>query len=140
MGSGYIGLLPQPPAGNATPKLPQETRDLMNEFVATDFENLRQKTRYASWIALKLACERRGMVAPSLKTFCLAVRSRSALEQTLKRQGHRAAYDHEDFYWELELTTPRHGDRPFEIVHIDHTELDIETDVVGQAGCSGDHG
>ncbi|MCA1626834.1 MAG: transposase family protein, partial [Acidobacteria bacterium] len=26
----------------------------------------------------------------------------------------------------LELRTPRHGDRPFEIAHIDHTELDIE--------------
>ena len=26
----------------------------------------------------------------------------------------------------LALTTPRHGDRPFEIVHLDHTELDIE--------------
>jgi putative transposase len=27
---------------------------------------------------------------------------------------------------ELELTTQRHGDRPFEIAHIDHTELDVE--------------
>jgi transposase InsO family protein len=55
------------------------------------------------------------------------VRLRPGFEQTAKRQGHRAAYAREDFYWELELTTPRHGDRPFEIAHIDHTELDIET-------------
>jgi len=27
---------------------------------------------------------------------------------------------------ELEITTPRHSDRPFEIAHLDHTELDIE--------------
>ena len=27
---------------------------------------------------------------------------------------------------ELQLTTPRHGDRPFHICHIDHTELDVE--------------
>ena len=127
LGSGYLGLLPCPPRGNATPKLPKETRDLMNEFIITDYESLKQKTRYASWIALKLACERRGILAPSLKTFCLAVRSRPAFEQTAKRQGHRAAYSREDFYWELELTTPRHGDRPFEIAHIDHTELDVET-------------
>ena len=32
----------------------------------------------------------------------------------------------EAFYWELELSTPRHGDFPFHIAHIDHTELDIE--------------
>ncbi|MGH7839285.1 MAG: transposase, partial [Candidatus Binataceae bacterium] len=30
------------------------------------------------------------------------------------------------FYWNLDLTTPRHGDRPFEIAHMDHTELDVE--------------
>jgi putative transposase len=126
LGSGYLGLLPRPPRGNAAPKLPQETRDMMKDFITTDYENLKQKTRYASWIALKLACERRGIIAPSFKTFCLAVRSRSRFEQTAKRQGHRAAYAHEEFYWELELTTPRHGDRPFEIVHIDHTQLDVE--------------
>jgi hypothetical protein len=32
----------------------------------------------------------------------------------------------EPFYWQLEQRTQRHGARPFEIVHIDHTELDIE--------------
>ncbi len=40
--------------------------------------------------------------------------------------GRRAAYQQEAFYWELELTTPRHGDRPFEICHLDHTQADIE--------------
>ena len=30
------------------------------------------------------------------------------------------------FTLELELTTPRHGDRHFEIGHVDHTELDLE--------------
>ena len=32
-----------------------------------------------------------------------------------------------DLWQSSELTsTPRHGDRPCEIVHIDHTELDLE--------------
>ncbi len=127
LGSGYLGLLPRPPFGNAMSKLPEDARTLMNEFIATDYENVKQKTMYASWIGLKLACEQQGILTPSLKTFCLAVRQRPGFEQTLKRQGHRAAYAHEDFYWELTLTTPRHGDRPFEIAHIDHTELDVET-------------
>ena len=30
------------------------------------------------------------------------------------------------FHWDLNLKTPRQGDRPFEIAHIDHTELDVE--------------
>ena len=50
----------------------------------------------------------------------------TSYEQTKARQGRRAAYQHKKFYWELSRTTPRHGDRPFEIGHIDHTEADIE--------------
>ena len=44
----------------------------------------------------------------------------------MSRRGKRAAYTYEKFHWELEFTTPKHGDRIFEIAHIDHTELDIE--------------
>ena len=29
-------------------------------------------------------------------------------------------------YWELSYALPRHGDRPFEVAHIDHTLLDVE--------------
>src|SRR5690606_13766219 len=63
---------------------------------------------------------------PSYKTFSQAINHRPRQEQTEKREGRRAAYQQQSFYWELEFTTPRHGDRPFEIGHIDHTQLDIE--------------
>ena len=127
LGGGYLGLLPESKRGNSTPKLPEETRALMAEFISSDYETLKQKTKYASWIALKLACDTRGIVAPSYKTFSLAVGRRPGFEQKLKRQGRRAAYPQEPFYWQLEFRTPRHGDRPFEIGHIDHTELDVES-------------
>ena len=127
VGSGYLGLLPEAPAGNSMPKLPEQTRVLMNESITSDYETPRQKTKYACWIALKLACERGGIVAPSFTTYRVAVLNRPAFEQTLQRQGHRAAYNREAFYWHLEFKTPPHGDRPFEIGHIDHTELDVES-------------
>ncbi len=127
-GAGYLGLLPESAhRGNCTPRLSEATRCLMGEFLDNDYEALKQKTRYASWAGLKLACENHAVVAPSYKTFCIAVTKRPVLNQTLKRQGRRASYKLETFYWELDLKTPRHGDRPFEIVHIDHTELDVET-------------
>jgi transposase InsO family protein len=107
--------------------MPEEVRTLMKDFITSDYETLKQKSRYASWIALKMTCDRRALPSPSLKTFCRAIQLRPGFEQTAKPQGRRAAYAQEDFYWELALTTPRHGDRPFEIVHIDHTELDVET-------------
>lgn len=54
------------------------------------------------------------------------MKQRSKHEQTLKRQGAKAAYKEEPFYWTLESTTSRHGDRPFHIAHMDHTEADVE--------------
>jgi transposase InsO family protein len=106
--------------------LPEESRNLLIQSVDTDYEDLRQKTKAVCWSELKRKCDEHGVVAPSYVTFCIAVRKRPLFEQTLKRKGRRAAYAHAPFYFELEPTTPRHGDRPFEIVHIDHTELDIE--------------
>ena len=133
-GNGYVGLLPKTGSrGTRTLRQPEESRNQLAEFVVNDYESLKQKTRVASWAALKRTCEERGIVAPSYVSFCLAVRERPAFEQTLKRQGRRAAYTHAPFYFELQSTTPRHGDRPFEIGHIDHTELDIEV-VCSQTG------
>jgi transposase InsO family protein len=127
LGNGFAGLLPEVGRrGNHNSKLPTASLQLMQEHIESDYETLKQKSRYASWIRLKLACESRCTVAPSYKTFCLAVGRRPMLNQVLNRKGRRAAYRLDEIFWTLELVTPRHGDRPFEIGHIDHTELDIE--------------
>ena len=126
-GNGYVGLLAKArEQGNRTSRLSEESRNLLVQFVETDYEDLRQKTKVASWAALKRKCDELGIIAPTYATFCTAVRERPTFLQTLKRKGRRAAYTHSSFYFELEPTTPRHGDRPFEIGHIDHTELDVE--------------
>jgi transposase InsO family protein len=122
---GYLGLLPKPNRGNPVNKLPEQVRSLMMEFIDKDYESLKQKTMYATWSALKLACDRMQMAAPSYKTFTLAVRRRGGAEQAQKRRGRRAAYSLQPFYWELDQRTPRHGDRPFEIAHVDHTQADV---------------
>jgi putative transposase len=125
--SGYVGLLPHTSRrGNRSTRLPDESRKLLIEFIKQDYETPKQKSKFASWAALKRTCEEQGIVAPSYVTFCLAVEHRPTFERIAKRQGHRAAYVHEPFCWELSRTAPRHGDRPFEIGHIDHTELDVE--------------
>jgi len=126
-GCGYVGLLLQYQAcGNRRRKLPDITLETMREFIANDYETLKQKTKVAVYGALVRKCEERGITAPSYKTFTRAIQQRPHTEQVRKRQGKRAAYQHEAFYRELTQTTPRHGDRPFEIGHIDHTLLDIE--------------
>lgn len=126
-GDGYLGLLPETQKrGNRRDRLPDKTRALMTQAIENDFETLKQKSKYACWVALKHTCEQQGVTAPSYRAFRRALGKRSKFEQTLKRKGWRAAYKYEPAYWDLDLTTPRHGDRPFEIGHIDHTELDVE--------------
>jgi len=105
----------------------------MNEVIENEYETVKQKTKIACWAILKETTDRQGLVTPSYHSFCVAVRHRNRIKQTLMRQGPRAAYQHAPFYMELEVKTPRHGDRPFEICHIDHTQLDIElTDSSGK--------
>jgi putative transposase len=126
-GYGYLGLLPQThQKGNRNRKLPDSTQALICEFIANDYETYKQKGARAVYGALVKACEKDGTTPPSYKTFLVECNNRSKYSQTKKRQGSRAAYQHEPFYWELELTTPRHGNRPWEICHIDHTQLDLE--------------
>ena len=51
-----------------------------------------------------------------------------------KRKGSRAAYASQPFVW-LDQTPPRHGERPFALAHLDHTELDmvLVSSVTGQS-------
>jgi hypothetical protein len=126
-GAGFIGLLPRhAERGNRSRKLPDATLALMQEFIGDRYETLTQPRRLSVYGGLLRACEHRGIMPPSYKTFCTEVRRRPPVEQTRRRQGPRAAYAREPFHWALQFTTPRHGDRPLEIAHLDHTELDVE--------------
>jgi hypothetical protein len=68
-GNGYTGLLPRPNQGNTTSKLSEKARSLMDEHIENDYESLKQKTMYAAWAALNVACQREQIPTPSLKTF-----------------------------------------------------------------------
>lgn len=126
-GYGYLGLLPKQKKilGNQS-KLSSRTQELIDEFISNDYLNFKQKGKYAAYCTLQKACLDKGLIPPSYKTFVKNIKKVPQSETKLRRQGKRVAYESECFYWELELTTPRHGDRPFEICHIDHTQLDIE--------------
>ncbi len=124
---GYVGLLPKTSKrGNRMQKLPEPVEQLILDVIEQEYETKQQKTKYNVYSGLVDKCLKNGVITPSYKTFIKTVNNRPRYEQTLKRQGRRAAYVHEQFYMELDTKTPRHGDRPFEVCHIDHTELDIE--------------
>jgi transposase InsO family protein len=125
-GCGYIGLLRQPRSGNKNPRLPPESRELMNEYIDKSYENLKQRRRRQVHNEYAFDCEQKHIQPASYTTFCTAIKQSPQKSQKEKRLGKRGAYDEKDFYCELELTSPRHGEYPFHIAHIDHTLADVE--------------
>lgn len=126
-GNGYLGLLPQEnKKGNRTQKISAQSKVLINQFIEEEYETLKQKTMLEVYGSLVSKCQSLKIASPSYKTFTTEVKNRSQYEQILKRKGSRAAYQVKDFYYDLDINTPRHGDRPFHICHLDHTELDVE--------------
>jgi putative transposase len=126
-GNGYIGLIPnRHNRGNRLSKLPDETINLMNEYITNKYETLVQQSMFSVYCVFKKDCKEKGIFCASYKTFTKYIEKRSKHELEEKRKGPKAAYDTEILYWGLEMTTPRHGDRIFEICHMDHTQLEIE--------------
>jgi putative transposase len=126
-GCGYVGLLPRTQAqGNRTAKAPTAVSELLNTFITEQFETPTQAPAASVYRAYQRACSEQGIPALSRCTFYHRLQQRPLHEQTSKRKGSKAAYRHQPWYWELTYSTPRHGDRPLGIVHIDHTQLDIE--------------
>nr|WP_249226144.1 TnsA endonuclease N-terminal domain-containing protein [Oceanobacillus jordanicus] len=126
-GNGYVGLLPKDKdKGNKQDRFSSEVMKLMNEHIQNEYESIVQKNVAQVYGAFKNKCEEKGYIAPSSVTFYSYIKKRPIEEQVKKRKGTRAGYQKKTFYWELNRTTPRHGDFPFNICHLDHTELDIE--------------
>lgn len=136
-GFGFLNLLPRTKLrGNRNDRLPEPKKQLLIGFISRDYENYKQKTIYAAHCAFKAQCERQGIPKteiPVYETFYRYVKNRVGYEQSKKRRGRRGAYGEKPWIWLLEWTTARHGERPFEIAHLDHTQLDVEL-VCSQTG------
>jgi putative transposase len=126
-GRGFVGLIPaRYRQGNHTRRLSQDVINLMGKYIEENYEDKRQPDKSSVYNVFKEECKGKGYDPPTLKTFIKEIEKRPKHEQDEKRMGRKGAYGSEPVYWELSLTTPRHGSRPFELAHIDHTKLDIE--------------
>ena len=131
-GCGYLGLLPQTSKrGNRTPKSDSVSRELLEEAIKRQYGEPRRREKIAVYRGYVQACEQRGVAPLTLRTFYRHLKSAATTEVETQRLGTRALYAEQLPYPYLEYHTPVHGDRPFAIVHIDHTLLDIE--LVAQA-------
>src|SRR6266571_2053280 len=126
-GYGYIGLLPKTAArGNRNPKADEASRRLLDEAVTQFYARPKQQKKRDVFLLYQRTCLEQNIQPVSERSFYRHLKKISGPALTEKRKGARAAYQESTWNWELERTTPRHGDRPWEIAHIDHTQLDIE--------------
>ncbi len=126
-GCGYVGLLPRTrERGNRKPKAPCESRELLDKLIAEHFETPRQAKAASVYRTYQRACEEKNITPLSQTTFYRRLKQRRSPKLLGKRKGAKVAYAQQPWHWELAYSTPRHGDRPLSIVHIDHTQLDVE--------------
>jgi putative transposase len=87
-GCGYLGLLPKwRQRGNRNQKLPDATLAVVDEFLTSEYETLKQKRKFVVYAALQRACEERALIAPSYPTFVRYVNQRPRQQQVSDVRG-----------------------------------------------------
>ncbi len=125
-GSGYVGLLDRvAERGNRSPRVPDASKELLKAYLTTHYATPVGKRAIAVYRLYREEALKQGIPPVGERTF---YRERAAFEDSsvvAQRRGNRAAYALEPALAYLDQTTPRHGQRPFERAHLDHTQLDI---------------
>jgi putative transposase len=125
-GCGYLGLLSHvADRGNRTPRIPEASQQLLEAFLKERYATPVARRAAAAYRLYRQECEQRGISAVSERTFYRVLKCFTTEEVTSARLGRRVVYAQRPFFWYLDQTTPRHGERPFAIAHLDHTELDL---------------
>jgi len=126
-GNRFAGLITRISArGNRQRKIVPRVIELMNEVIDTEVMAAFQPKITVCYGMARNKCTEAGLVPPSEKTFRAEIKRRREDVVAKARLGRKASYPLTEFQWHIDQSTPRHGERPFEIGHIDHTELDQE--------------
>src|SRR6266849_5614415 len=126
-GSGFIGLLPGYGRCGGTRKLDPAVISLMEEVLKSHYDTARRSPKRGAYGEYLLQSQERGLPPACQSTFyAQAKRHLATYEQTLAREGKRAAYPTKDVHRTTQRRTSRHGTYAWAMAHIDHTELDPE--------------
>jgi len=109
--------------GNRVRKIPQKVIDLVEEVAREHYNTARNMSNTTAYGYFVKACERENQTPCSMNTFNKELEHHKSDKA---RGGKRLAYQREPIVWYLQLTEPVHGVRPFQYVHIDHTQLDLQ--------------
>lgn len=127
-GDGYVGLLPKKAArGNRTGRLAPATISLLEETLEEHYLNKNAPPLSHAFAMFLKACDDMQVPPTSEKTFYAFAKRIEPSKRALNREGRKSAYQHESasnqsqsMPWDLS------GKFAMDVVHTDHTELDIE--------------
>jgi putative transposase len=125
-GSGFLGLLPHYHNCGGARKIGAEVIALIHRVLSTHYDTTTRKPKRGAYGEYLKCSEEQHLKAVGQKTFYLeAKRHLAAYDQTVVREGTRAAYPFKDFVREQGKTVARHGSYCWAMGHLDHTELDL---------------
>jgi putative transposase len=123
---GSLGLLDKSARrGNRVPRVDSASKQLLETFLRTHYAAPQAKRRSAVYALYRDECTKQHLSPVSQATFYRECALFTTPQVTAARHGKRVAYPDQPRMYYLDRTTPRHGDRPFALAHLDHTELDI---------------
>jgi len=126
-GSEYAALIPRfDSRGNRTGRLTDEQKDVLSHVIETVWISHQAVNYKAAYRVLCNESDSRGVKPVSYPTFIKTIKAAQDNHTLRSRHGKRMAYQLSEFHSVLHVDTPPHGSRPFQYVHIDHTQLDIE--------------
>jgi transposase InsO family protein len=126
-GNGYVGLLPRYlRQGNHAPRLPPQVYELADQVIREVYNTPKRVSKMFVYGRFANLCQETGLPAPSYVWLLKAIRKLRAYEVKLAREGKRAAYSLEFTTKPLSAKNENHGDFPWQVVHIDHTQIDVE--------------
>lgn len=124
---GVLALVPRTSArGNRSSRLTERQEEILQKITTTKWRSHEAINFKACYRWLVLACDEAGVTAPSYPTLIARLKNAETANEVRLRHGKRMAYQQGEFVEVLYADTPAHGSRPFQYVHIDHTQLDIE--------------
>jgi putative transposase len=104
--------------------------NLIHQVIKEHYNTPRCLSKRAAYLYFVNACHEAGLPPCSERTFGREV---TKLKSVGAREGKRRAYQEAAIVWYLKLEEPIHGVRPFQYVHIDHTELQVQL-IHGETG------
>lgn len=126
-GSGLIGLLPGTGRCGGKRKIDDPVIELIEHVLETHYDTVVRKPKRGAYGEYLKQSQEKGLPTVSQRTFyAQAQRHKTIYEQTLAREGARAAYPFKEYHHPVQRTIQPHGTYAWAMAHIDHLEVDLQ--------------